>query len=409
MGGEPAQAAAGPVDRLTAFRAAGPAVSEAPKPVERGAADAALLRHAAVVSAAMGRVGAATARLKDPNLGLAAYEHASREATTATQEARDAAAELLGDEEQPERRWDWRRRAAGQATARLQQVLVQAASTQISLGVRAHLAVREEAHARVRAGLERQIVLACPHAKDARLDHLSEDALQQFVQEAAVGTRSDRGLVGSARTLRSVEESVGQLREMLVQFSILVEAQSEQVTAAGRAVEIANVHVHDAEKHLELARESHEVYMRAKLVLYIVAFLVLFFLFGGFGALPEWLGFAREAMVQKSAEQMRMEYVGVTRDGDVDPRIYSSRATPGEIVRAEGAFTRWADVPGIAGKPDPPERAPVPRAVMLQAEPDEARASITVAEPAFAETAVSAEGRPDPKLRPCRNCLLLHD
>ena len=92
----------------------------------------------------------------------------------------------------------------------------------------------------------------------------------------------------------------------------MTQVQSEQVTAAGRAVEAANISVLDAEKHLQLAKESNDVraasiplfalpvslslcplgvrvrergseaYLRAKLVFVVVCFTVVFFLFGVF-------------------------------------------------------------------------------------------------------------------------------
>lgn len=281
------------------FRRACPAESDAQP--QRTEADAALLESARRVSENVSRIDAATVRLKDPSLSLEGYQKETREATAATSAAQAAAKQLMEAEAKPVRRFEWRRRAAEQATQRLQQVLLQASERQITCAVRAHLSVRTGAHQRVRAALERQIALACPEAREARLDHLTEDALQQFVQEATVGKRG--GLAKSAGVLREVERDVAQLREMMVQFALIVEAQKESVGAAGRAVETANISVQDAEDQLKLAKESNTMYQRAKWVVIIVLLVVLFIFCGGFGSLPEWLSFAR----RENANQVRAE------------------------------------------------------------------------------------------------------
>merc|ERR1719240_1658778 len=124
----------GPLDRLPEFRRACPEQSAPAKP-QRTAADAVLLEYARRVSADVARIDALTARLQDPNLTLEAYQKATQGATVATRAAQAAATELMEHKTEGGAFWEWRRRAAQQATDRLQQVLSTWANQQINFAL----------------------------------------------------------------------------------------------------------------------------------------------------------------------------------------------------------------------------------------------------------------------------------
>jgi HEAT repeat protein len=192
--------------------------------------------------------------------------------------------------------------------------------------MRTHLSARAEAKARVRDALERQILLANPEARDAGLEHLTEDALQAFVEEKSVGRRGTSAeLAGSARRLREVEQNVAELRNMMAQFAMIVEAQSELVGRAGRNVEAANLAVHTAEEQLELAKEANDVYQRAKWLLILCLFVVVFILGGGLGSLPEWLGFLRGRSAVEVRDEVFATPYGLLKDKH--PRVRKDMAS----------------------------------------------------------------------------------
>ena len=109
--------------------------------------------------------------------------------------------------------------------------------------------------------------------------------------------------------------------------------------------------------------EKHQAYVRAWTVMYIVAFTVLLFLFGGFIPFPEWLGFMRHCARAPQfllLEHWSSDFPSLPRGGSIgvlgaqllQDRLWASRkgcAPPAEDEHSVWILERSTDFGGSSG------------------------------------------------------------